>query len=194
MAGYGAPQEAQGGRLKGVCKNWSKGYGFITRDDGGGDVFVHQTQIQKQGFRSLMVGEAVEFEMEAKADGRMQAVRVTGPGGCDVKGGERPHNQGGGGGPNWSYGGGGGGYDQQQYGQQPYGGQGYGGAPAYGGYPAQAPPSYPPQQSGFGQPQAAYGGYGGQQAAPAAPYGGQAQQGYSQAYPSQQGAPGAGQK
>jgi len=45
--------------LTGTCKVWNKGFGFIRRDDGGPDIFVHQTQLQKTGFRSLAVGEAV---------------------------------------------------------------------------------------------------------------------------------------
>ena len=41
--------------------NDSKGYGFITPDDGGKDVFVHHTAIQAQGFRSLAEGDAVRW-------------------------------------------------------------------------------------------------------------------------------------
>ncbi|MCB1162888.1 MAG: cold shock domain-containing protein [Candidatus Krumholzibacteriia bacterium] len=41
----------------------AKGYGFITRD-AGGDVFVHFSQIQGDGFRSLSEGQAVEFEVQ----------------------------------------------------------------------------------------------------------------------------------
>src|SRR5207249_6690721 len=44
--------------------NDSKGYGFITPDDGSKDVFVHHTAIQASGFRSLSEGDAVEFEIE----------------------------------------------------------------------------------------------------------------------------------
>jgi cold shock protein len=40
--------------------NERKGYGFITRD-AGGDVFVHYTAIQEQGFRTLEEGQRVEF-------------------------------------------------------------------------------------------------------------------------------------
>jgi len=45
--------------LTGICKVWNLGFGFIRRDDGGPDVFVHQTQLQKTGFRQLTVGEKV---------------------------------------------------------------------------------------------------------------------------------------
>jgi CspA family cold shock protein len=40
-----------------------KGYGFITPDDGGEDLFVHHTNIVAEGFRSLEEGQAVEYEV-----------------------------------------------------------------------------------------------------------------------------------
>jgi CspA family cold shock protein len=40
-----------------------KGYGFIEREDGAGDVFVHFTAIQSDGFRTLNEGDRVEFEI-----------------------------------------------------------------------------------------------------------------------------------
>ena len=42
--------------------NDAKGYGFITPDGGGKDVFVHHTAIQMEGFRSLAEGQKVQFE------------------------------------------------------------------------------------------------------------------------------------
>lgn len=50
---------------KGTVKwfNDSKGFGFISRESGP-DVFVHQSAIQAEGFRSLSEGDSVEFEVE----------------------------------------------------------------------------------------------------------------------------------
>jgi len=42
--------------------NAQKGYGFITRDDGG-DVFVHYSAIKGQGYRALEEGQKVEFDV-----------------------------------------------------------------------------------------------------------------------------------
>ena len=55
--------------------NGSKGYGFITREQGG-DVFVHFSAIQGSGFRNLDEGEAVEFDVEQGPKGP-QATNVT---------------------------------------------------------------------------------------------------------------------
>ena len=49
---------------KGTVKwfNATKGYGFITPEDGGKDLFVHFSEIQGEGFKTLREGQAVEFE------------------------------------------------------------------------------------------------------------------------------------
>jgi CspA family cold shock protein len=61
---------------KGTVKwfNAKKGYGFITVDDGT-DVFVHHSEIQGSGFRSLEDGDAVEFEIKPGPKGN-QATNV----------------------------------------------------------------------------------------------------------------------
>jgi cold shock protein len=41
-----------------------KGYGFITQDDGGKDVFVHHSAIVGEGYKSLAEGAKVEYEVE----------------------------------------------------------------------------------------------------------------------------------
>lgn len=62
---------------EGVVKWFSpdKGYGFITPDDGGRDLFVHHSQIQMTGYRNLEQGQRVTFESEDGERGP-QAVAV----------------------------------------------------------------------------------------------------------------------
>ncbi|GJP50959.1 hypothetical protein CLOM_g10114 [Closterium sp. NIES-68] len=125
------PGGAQTGKVKWF--NSTKGFGFITPDDGGEELFVHQTSIKAEGFRSLDEGEAVEFTIETASDGRTKAINVTGPGGAYVKGAPRRNEYGGGGGyGGGGYGGGGGGYGGGGYGGGGYGGD-FGGGGGYGG-------------------------------------------------------------
>jgi cold shock protein len=49
--------------------NDSKGYGFITPDDGAKDVFVHHSSIAGDGYKSLAEGARVEFEQQEGAKG-----------------------------------------------------------------------------------------------------------------------------
>ena len=56
-----------------------KGYGFITRDDGSADVFVHFSAIEGAGYRNLEEGQAVEFDVTQGPKGDQAAnVRITG--------------------------------------------------------------------------------------------------------------------
>ena len=56
--------------------NAEKGYGFISNDNGGDDVFVHFSAIQAEGYKTLEEGQEVEFEVVQGAKGP-QAANVT---------------------------------------------------------------------------------------------------------------------
>lgn len=64
---------------KGTVKwfNAEKGYGFLSNDEGGEDVFVHFSAIQTDGYRTLEEGQKVEFEEEMdEKKGKLRAVNV----------------------------------------------------------------------------------------------------------------------
>ena len=52
-------------RTQGTVKwfNGDKGFGFITREDGEKDCFVHHSALQGEGFKSLVEGDRVEFDV-----------------------------------------------------------------------------------------------------------------------------------
>lgn len=56
--------------------NAPKGWGFIKRDDGGKDLFVHFSAIQADGYRALQEGDLVSFDIEQGQKGP-QAANVT---------------------------------------------------------------------------------------------------------------------
>ena len=56
--------------------NSTKGFGFIAPDGGGDDLFVHHSEIQSTGYRELVEGQKVEFEVTQGQKG-LQASKVT---------------------------------------------------------------------------------------------------------------------
>ncbi|HBL18363.1 MAG: cold-shock protein [Elusimicrobia bacterium GWA2_69_24] len=57
--------------MKGTVKwfNDQKGYGFVTPEDGGKDLFVHHSAIQMEGFKTLAENQQVEFDVENSEKG-----------------------------------------------------------------------------------------------------------------------------
>jgi CspA family cold shock protein len=53
--------------------NATKGFGFIEPKDGGKDVFVHISAVERAGLRTLNDGQAVSYELETGRDGRASA-------------------------------------------------------------------------------------------------------------------------
>ncbi|MCH2164865.1 MAG: cold-shock protein [Marinovum sp.] len=58
--------------------NATKGFGFIEPEDGGKDVFVHISAVERSGLTSLKDGEKISFELETdKMRGKTSAVNLT---------------------------------------------------------------------------------------------------------------------
>ena len=77
--GGGGPQrELTGEKASGTVKffNATKGFGFITRDDGQPDAFVHISAVERAGMVSLNEGDRVEFELEVDRRGKTAAVNL----------------------------------------------------------------------------------------------------------------------
>ena len=66
--------------------NASKGFGFITPSGGGEDLFVHQSSILANGFRTLNEGEVVRYDVE-DSEGKLKAINVAAKGGGKGSGG-----------------------------------------------------------------------------------------------------------
>ncbi|XP_028858650.1 protein lin-28 homolog B isoform X2 [Denticeps clupeoides] len=98
MPGGGGGEDPAATRCgSGHCKwfNVRMGFGFISLTGGDGgpvepplDVFVHQSKLVMEGFRSLKEGEPVDFTFKKSSKG-LEALRVTGPGGGPCAGSER---------------------------------------------------------------------------------------------------------
>jgi CspA family cold shock protein len=56
--------------------NATKGFGFIEPKDGGKDVFVHISAVERAGLRTLADGQAVAYELETGRDGRQSASKL----------------------------------------------------------------------------------------------------------------------
>ena len=65
--------------VKGTVKwfNATKGYGFISPDNGGGDVFVHISAVEQSGLGTLNEGQAISYEVEVDQQrGKSSAVNL----------------------------------------------------------------------------------------------------------------------
>lgn len=83
------PTHASSGKFLGTVKwfNSAKGFGFVTPNDQSlSDIFVHQSSIHADGFRSLGENEVIEFNVITDEEGKSKAVDVTGPNGDFVQG------------------------------------------------------------------------------------------------------------
>lgn len=57
--------------------NTTKGYGFITPDDGGKDAFVHISAVERSGLSTLNEGQKVSYELQTGRDGKLSAANLS---------------------------------------------------------------------------------------------------------------------
>ncbi|MCS6762161.1 MAG: cold-shock protein [Candidatus Devosia symbiotica] len=57
--------------------NTTKGFGFISPEDGGKDAFVHVSAVQRSGLQSLYENDKVTYELETGRDGKVSATNLT---------------------------------------------------------------------------------------------------------------------
>ena len=64
---------------KGIVKWFSqnKGYGFISPDDGGKDVFLHKSALEKSKISNINDGQSVSYDLENGKNGKISAVNLT---------------------------------------------------------------------------------------------------------------------
>eukprot|EP00808_Paulinella_micropora_P020015 g18637.t1 len=74
-----------GQEISGIVKWWNveKGYGFLTADDGGPDLFLHQSEIQTERFRALLIGQEVEGKFFNR-NGKPILLKIQGKGGSSL--------------------------------------------------------------------------------------------------------------
>ena len=78
--GAGGPQrQLTGEKATGTVKffNAMKGFGFVQRDDGQPDAFVHISAVERAGMSNLNEGDRLEFEIEVDRRGKYAAVNLT---------------------------------------------------------------------------------------------------------------------
>ena len=63
--------------MRGTVKFFNKGWGFITNNETNKEIFVHQSNIQMSGYRTLDEGDLVDYEVSSDNDGKEQAINVT---------------------------------------------------------------------------------------------------------------------
>ncbi|HYE99341.1 MAG TPA: cold shock domain-containing protein [Planctomycetota bacterium] len=74
------------GAREGVCKWWERTYGFIRAEGVAEDIFVHQEEIVAAGFRHLVAGQRVRFDLVQTGRGfQARGVRPVAPVGYEVE-------------------------------------------------------------------------------------------------------------